>query len=388
MNRELLLLFTLNSKTKNPDGLFQEIVKEDNLDYPYYFTKGFRQIFWKVFSKIFERQLNITVTLFGAVYKIQSVTVLESDAYSDVNKVEGTNYFIVFHVFGVGVGADDHIQTEHTDGAHRKKLSSVIRRGMDQQQMTEAHFFNFLIDKTKQHAGFDIRNYYTHNNPDLIGGNFYNVNDSGRIRQQIIYLTTLYHFGKLVYWRITRHQVSLEISRFGNSKEIIERIGDIKLQVLNLKRFFDVKNVSNTPAVKVYNTDLRDRLKIGGLYSNAKEIQVAITEAVDYLDKLNTYNTNRSVRQLLNVTTFLALPFTIISALMAINIKATILNEPQNTAIFTNSLFLVILLASFLFPYAVYQLTALISTLRKNYTTTKKSAKKRAAYPSGGYRLR
>ncbi|GEM_PF-5780086 len=357
IRNEGLLIFSLNQKLVEPNGDFichesDEIEK----DYPQFFTKGFRQIFWKVFDKAWHLETKVNLELGGITCQLKHLVILESEITEDLVSVEGKNYFLVAHVHLIS-----------TEKEEKKSISELLRKKMDEENITEEMVFDELSKQVANFYDNNFTSWFSHldrkTNSNKTGLNIYNLElYKQEMLYSICYLTSLYHFGKLIYWRITRQHVDIKIHELKNDRDTFRLLGDIKLRALNIKRFFTVRNVSNNPDLKRYNRKISEKFKLFQNSQHVDDIQKSILESLNHYDQLNSYQTNKNIQRLLSITAFLALPFTIISALMAISLHSLAI---QNTEVlFTNRSLLFVYFLSLLPIVLFYVLSHLIQKVR------------------------
>ncbi len=341
MKNSCIFVVTLDEKHREVSGIFRDHIQADNFDFPFEFTMGFRQIFWKVFNRVRVYDAEITFSLFAQQITISKIILVESDTHTDITYTEGHGYFIILYVT---------LESEAP-----RSIKSWVNLEMTALKMSEAMFSNQLFEAISPSLGANLLHHYGHKNPDLLGVTFYDTDlhqNMPEVTEPMMLLTGLYHYGKVIFWRITRDQIDLEISKFRNTKSGFEKIGKLKLRLLNMKRFFSMKNVSNNPYISEYNRKISDKLRLGDLFNTTNDVQGAISESLDHLDKFSNYNTSKNVRRLLNITTFVALPFSVISCVMAINLSSIAVNNTRE--LFTNGKLIAIYVIGVITPIGIF----------------------------------
>ncbi|MFL6845923.1 MAG: hypothetical protein ACJ8ER_13710 [Allosphingosinicella sp.] len=136
--------------------------------------------------------------------------------------------------------------------------------------------------------------------------------------KRAIVLYGFYYIAKLLLWRIRREQADINISLLqSNFKDAIFRTAIQRSRIINIKRYQLTSNTTNTPVVKEIIAMIKTHLNLEREYQNDEELNTLIEEYLASLERLFMEENRRRIELGVAVFSFIAVPFTVFAALLA-----------------------------------------------------------------------
>lgn len=295
-------------------------------------TLGFKQIFWKVFQRVYTIPLNHEpITWLGLNLIIREAHVLVTkEGISAPNAP--LDCLVVYSLESIDCIKDEvrtRIQTVRqaqnlTEQDLVVKFNQSIK-GTQYQQLAELVF-----------SGVPGYSFFSESYPE-------------GIESMVPFFYGFYFYGWLICQRLEKAQVSivLDLSQT-NYNELLKIIAEHRIRLINLQRYFLSLNRSNLQSTKELANILRDHFSLQSRFSRHASINSSFEEHLDNISRISEAESSQIFKQIAAVLTFLGVPLAIFSALMSASTEVSIVTSPDK--LWSNYKFLIIAILSFLIP--------------------------------------
>jgi hypothetical protein len=291
-------------------------------------THIFRLNFWSVFSTISrmtptkaECQLN------GLPGRAVGLYVCHS-GIDRLDGVEGSNYIVVAR-FVLNESVERVEEMRRSAGISSESKELQMRRTID------SCFDSPVMDAFKS----DVPGFSAHvfDWPDEASN------------EDAALVSAFYHFGWTILLRLDRDQSSVVINP--NEKEILLSSSDIikqRVRLINVKRRFLSRDRTNQRSIRKLCIDLAEKYALEERFDGLNKVHELFESHLDNSSKVMQLRKTRAVSNVLNILTFSAIPLGIMGVLLAIDLSASILREPE-TVIQVRSVYIIAII-SFVIP--------------------------------------
>lgn len=298
-------------------------------------TLGFRQVFWKCFSRIRASQYDdVEIDWLGRHFRLEAAIFYESMGTA-LAETEGDLFiasFVVtlpdeeavsFH----GVRAAAGLNEQETIFALLAALPASLRQGLTDRLKHSLDFPGLSVFQVPAGCQLDIQT-------DAI-------------------LYGFFYWAKLLLWRVRRDQADINISiRQKNFKDAIFLTAIQRSRLINIKRFQLTSNISNDPEAGVLAREMKKSLNLEAEYQNDEELNTLFENHLAALEKLFSEENRRRVEVGVAVFSFIAVPFTVLGALLTLNTDAAIVRETLQ--VLSDNRVLLLILLSAVMPMLIY----------------------------------
>lgn len=330
---------------------------------------GFRTIFWSVFTRVLEvAKPSEPIDWFEKKWRIESIFIFESAQADDRLGTEDENHLILV------------IEIIPVDGGDQLNLNDeMFRRGLTEQQFVRDLVQAItLVDKTGVLASL------THDR-DLPARFYFSTAGNLGNRLQANALFAFKFFCQLLLWQIEREQISQritdDIAELGPS---MEKLLTIRKKLINIERLFFTRSISNNREAKLLVHQLRERLQLNAKFTRLPAINESLERYYDLRSQLELQRQSESLNHTALAIAGLGLPISVMSMLLAIDLKAPVLTSPDSLfSVPQIQLFLVLSAAGSIIALillaAVFALNA--GPITKLFRGTQKKRSKRGSRP-------
>jgi hypothetical protein len=337
------------------NGLPQNSYLLDKIHNPPMTTLGFKQIFWKVFQRVYSVQLNhAPINWLGINLVLREACVLVTQEGSSASN-EPTDCLVVYSLESI-----DYLKDEV-----RARVQNVRRtNGLTEQQLIEA--FNQSIVGTPYGKLADITF------SDFPGYSLFTKAYPGGAENIFPFLYGFYYYGWLLCQRLERDQmdITLDLNQ-STSSQSLRRIAEHRIRLVNIQRYFLTLNRSNLQSAKEAADMLRDSFSLPSRYARHTEINNSFEEHLANVSRISETERSQTFKQIAAVLTFLGVPLALFSALMSASSDAAIVVRPEK--LWSDYKFLIITLASFLLPSSLIFFGFFVDLTLKSATIFRKA---------------
>lgn len=288
-----------------------EYTKErDDKTFPFDVTLGFRGSFWRVFSSVIQYDhSDFDLVWLGRNWRYREMWVCESRETDLASYLDDpVNVFVLFMLEPLG------------DQPYEDIRSVMFRLGLDEQKAVDQ-----LISALTGHSIGMYMKTFKHVRDKNALFSWTTFSDDVP-HATIVSFVAFYSFALLMTWRIHRDQMMIDLHI--DQKEFQQQIRTalhIRTQIINVKRFFMTKNISNNPAVQRIAGSCLQKFSIGRKLEGFLELNESIERHLTTAAQLRA----DAKSTMLNITAFLiaaiGLPISIISMLVALNSNAEVI---------------------------------------------------------------
>ncbi len=338
--RKNIVLCSFDQKSADLSFSFDE--EYDEYVHPLEVTLGFRQVFWKCFSKIrssaFEDE---TISWLGEEFLLRQAFFFESIDTS-LGETDGNLYVAAFVLDCQNEG--------------RKQISELRSIAGQNEQDAIFSLFDAMPEKIKN--TFTQHLSHSSNFPGLSNYEIDTTTHSDDVTCALLY--GFFYWGKLLLWRIRRDQADINISvRQQNFKNAIFLTAIQRSRIINIKRFQLTSNISNNQQIKKTTASMKAHLNLVTEYENDENLNTLFEEYLASLEKLFSEENRRKIERAVQVFSFIAVPFTIFGALIGLKTDAPIIRSALE--VFENQNVWMFLFMCAAVPAIVYTATFAIS---------------------------
>lgn len=305
-------------------------------------TLGFKQIFWKIFDRVYSIQmghecinwLDINLTIKEAFLFVSQRNLSAKNDYLDcliVYSLESIDYL------------KDEVQGKIQD----------IRRinNFSEQKLIELFNKSIIETQYKQLANIEYIDFpgyslFTKKYPE--GG----VNI-------FPYFYTFYYYAWLLCQRLEREQIDVRLDlKQSNFSQSLRRIANHRIRLVNIHRYFLTLNRSNIQATKETADILRSYFSLQNRYERHIDINNSFEKHIANISRISEAEQSQTFKQIAAILTFLGVPLALFSALMSVSLDAAIVINPET--LWKDHKLLTISIASFLIPSSIVFLGFLV----------------------------
>lgn len=296
-------------------------------------TLGFRQIFWKIFQRVYSIQLSPeTIDWLGINLVLREAFVLVTqEGLSAPNSP--LDCLIIYSLECI-----DYHKNEV-----RTRIQNVRRlNGFTEQQLIEAFNQAILGTPYYQLAAFTFS--------DFPGYSIFTKEYAEGSEHIFPFLYGFYYYGWLLCQRLERDQIEIKLDLDqSTSGQPLKRIAEHRIRLVNIQRYFLTLNRSNLQAAKdVADVLARDSFSLQSRYARHTEINKSFEEHLANVSRISETERSQTFKQIAAILTFLGIPIALFSALMSANSDVAIVVEPEK--LWSDYKFLIVATVSFLAP--------------------------------------
>jgi hypothetical protein len=299
---------------------------------PPYATKGFNQIFWKVFKRAYSVQLNkenINWLEMNLILREAFVLVTREGSSAPNEPLDCITIYCLESV--------DYLKDEVKAKIQQERLA----RSLNEQDLIKE--FNAAIggssyDELSKIAPFNI--------PGL---SIVTESFSEGSENILPFFYGFYSYAWLLLYRLERLQIDINVNLdLSTSNQSFKQIVEHRIRLLNIQRYFFTMNRSNLQAAKETADMFIAHFKLESRYIRHSNIHKSFEEHLANVARFSETERTQVFKNIANILTFLGIPLAIFSALMSANSDAAIVVKPDS--LWQNYKFSIITVASFLVP--------------------------------------
>jgi hypothetical protein len=279
--------------------------------FPSNVTLGFRDNFWRVFSRLeaYDSEPRRLHWL-GRDWELDSLWVAESRNVAFAQNLDDpVNIFLVFVL-------------EPRSPVDRPIRDLIFDRGLDEQSAV-AELTATLADTP--HASFIASFRHTRTLNALFTW------DTPQVRvltSVLVAFFCFYSFALLMIWKVTREQTQIPlVPKPHEFRKQLQAVLKLRTHIINIEQHLLTHNVSNDPAVKIAAKSMRERFGLRFKLQNLLPLNEAIQRHLDVTAQLRDEQNRTIVSAVAAFFAFVGMPISLMSMLLAMNESVPIIKE-------------------------------------------------------------
>lgn len=277
----------------------------ETVELPRKVTLGFRQVFWKVFSRLVEvGRPDAEIEWLGAKWTLRSIWLADSnDVDMSVSLYDKRNMFVFFELRPHEAHPSDFIQAR-TFALGLNEQSSI--RALLEAVCALEPYRPFL--RSLGHAR-DFPGRFLHS----VRAPLTNVPD-------FVCILAFYSYCLLFIWQIGRYQEAIEIDdRSEESVHHLSEVLKVRASIINVERRFLTTNVTNDPELKAASQALRRNFGLRDKFIRFLELNESIEKYIATASQIAGERRSRRINYLIFLFTIVSIPLALIQALLSYN---------------------------------------------------------------------